>query len=42
MEDEELLEQYLCYLNYVNSVESMVSDTYLIPEVSEEEFMEEQ
>ena len=42
MEDEELLEAYIDYLNYVNTVESMVNDTYLIPEVSEEEFMEEQ
>ena len=41
MEDEELLEAYIDYLNYVNTVESMVNDTYLIPEVSEEEFMEE-
>ena len=41
MEDEELLEQYLCYIEYVNTVESMVKDTILLPEIEEEEFREE-
>ena len=36
MEDEELLEAYIDYLNYVNTVESMVNDTYLIPEIEED------